>query len=417
MIIQPASLAALTWAGAASGTLSESWRIGTVLSARPLGVGNLGRLVLQIGALTVEAESLGTPLPSQFQVRVLSLGSQPMLEILGGDPSDPVIQRAMRERMPQQNGYSTLLATLGALEQRPVLRQLPAELRAALAMLEHGVRTPDEITRADGLREAIRRSGLFLESDLAQPHADPARLGAEDWKAALLRLTRLLDPYVPPPATESSSDTPPPLQQRGLRAQPRASLPSSPATGSTGGPAEGTAAPAAPMPGTLTTAAALAATQARLAPELDLARLLGRLHGDVRGALARIEIAQLDATPAQAWMIEIPLRGESGRDVLQIHLEHGQDAETSQSVWTLGFAIDLPALGPLQGELQLNGLRLAVRLWAEHSFSTTRLEQQFGTLRQRLAASGLVLDQLSCQTGMPPSTSGRQGALLLKATA
>jgi hypothetical protein len=102
--------------------------------------------------------------------------------------------------------------------------------------------------------------------------------------------------------------------------------------------------------------------------------------------------------------------------VLQVHLEHGNDPDTAASAWTLGFALDLPALGPLQGELQLTGLRLGVRLWAERSHTTTRLENQFGALRQRLAATGLVLDQLSCQTGLPQA-GGRQGALLLKATA
>ena len=59
MIIQPTSLAALTWLGAASGTTAESWRIGVVLSARPLGVTEQGKMVLQIGAMTVEADAPG----------------------------------------------------------------------------------------------------------------------------------------------------------------------------------------------------------------------------------------------------------------------------------------------------------------------------------------------------------------------
>jgi hypothetical protein len=102
--------------------------------------------------------------------------------------------------------------------------------------------------------------------------------------------------------------------------------------------------------------------------------------------------------------------------VLQLHLEHGQDADTGAGTWTLGFALDLPALGPLQGELQLRDLRLNVRLWAERSSTAERLERQFTPLRQRLAASGLQLDQLSCQTGLPQG-QGYASALLLKATA
>jgi len=245
------------------------------------------------------------------------------------------------------------------------------------------VRTPQEISRPEGLREAIARSGLFLESQLAQPRTNPLLLGEDDFKGVLLRLAALLDrqSHAPTRTASVGADTPPPLRQRGLQAQPRVPL---------------------PMDFEATTE--------------DVDQLLGRLRGDVQAALARLEIAQLDAVTAQAWMIEIPLQGPHGRDVLQLHLEHSQDTEGGGHTWALGFALDLPALGPLQGELQLRDLRLSVRLWAERSATTQRLEEQFTPLRRRLAASGLQLDQLSCQTGLPHG-HGHAGALLLKATA
>jgi hypothetical protein len=308
-------------------------------------------------------------------VRVLSLGAQPQLEVIAPQTPEPATQVAMRERLPQQNGFAPLLATLDALAQRPALRQLPAYLRPALAMLEHGVRTPAEITRGEGLEEAIKRSGIFLESQLAQPHLDMAGLSQEDWKGALLRLASLLDDYLPGrrPAA-SASETPPPLQQRGPQAQPRAILP----------------------PSLL---------------EDDVDALLSRLHGEVHAALARVEVAQLEATTASAWMIEIPLQGEEGRDILQIQLQQHAEADAGSS-WTFGFAIDLPALGPIQGELQLRDLRLSVRLWAERADTVHRLEQQFGALRHALSASGLILDQLSCQLGLPQSNNPHSAILL-----
>jgi hypothetical protein len=383
LIIQPISLAALTWAGAASGTTAQSWRIGTVLSARPLGVSPQGLLVLQIGALTVETEAPGNQLPAQFQVRVLSLGAQPQLEILS-HASEPTFQRVLRERLPQQNGYAPLLSTLGALAQRPVLRQLPPAVRTALALLEQAVRTPADVTRGEGLREAISRSGLFFESKLAQPHATPSALAAlteDDWKGALLRLSALLDQRAEAPPPPNRGDTAPPLLQRGLQAQARLPLALVPADGEAG-------------------------------------PLLDRLHGDVKAALARVEVAQLEASasPLSAWMIEIPLQGEDGRDVLQIQLEFTTDANDGSQGWTLGFALDLPALGPLQGELQLHEPRLSVRLWAERAETAQRLERQFMPLRQRLAACGVLLDQLVCQVGLP-QPSGRHSAVLLQATA
>lgn len=379
MIIQPISLAALTWAGAASGTTAQSWRIGSVLSARPLGTNPQGLMIIQIGALTVEADVAGGQLPAQFQVRVLSLGAQPQLEMLS-HPADPTFQRALRERLPQQDGYAPLLSTLGALAQRPILRQLPPGLRTALALLEQSLRTPAEITRGEGLREAISRSGMFFESRLADAHGNMAALAEDDWKGALLRLAGLLDQRAAAPSTPGRNTTEPPLLQRGLQPQPRLPLP--------------------------------------LLAEDGVDVLLDRLQGDVKASLARVEVAQLEAgaNMLPVWMIEIPMQGDDGRDVLQIQLEQVTDAADGGHGWTLGFALDLPALGPIQGELQLREPRLSVRLWAERAETAQRLERQFTPLRQRLAACGVLLDQLSCQVGLPQPL-GRHSAVLLQATA
>lgn len=380
VIIQPTSVAALTWLGAAAGASAEGWRIGSVLSARPLGLTDQGLLVIQIGALTVEAEAPGTQLPSQFQVRVLSLGPQPLLEIIGAQATtDTSVNQAMRERLPQQNGYAPLLATVTALAQWPVLRQLPAYVRNALALLEHSMSNPEELATGDGLRQAIERSGLFLESQLAQPGSDDPSIGQDDWKGALLRLLTALDGQ-PSLRDDNDINVAPPLQSRGMTPQGRLALPP------------------------------------ELAESNEAASFLPRLRSDVQAALARLEVAQLEASKVPAWMIEIPVQGQQGADVLQVRLEqHIKDGEQDQH-WTLGFALDLPSLGPVQGELVLRGLHLSVRLWAQQRESTARLEQQFDDLRSRLAASGLSLDQLSCQTGLPQAGASRS-AVFLKATA
>ncbi|HEX7815943.1 flagellar hook-length control protein FliK [Dyella sp.] len=383
MNIQPTSLAALTWAGAAAGSTADSWRIGTVLSARPLGVNPQGAVVLQIGALTVETQAPTTQLPPQFQVRVLSVGAEPILEVMIPSAPETFVQQAMRERMPQQNGYAPLLAALNTLAQRPVLRQLPPDIRTSLALLEHAMRTPEEISSGPGLREAVARSGLFLESLLADPMALGNALGDGDWKAALIRLATVLQTAgytARANGSTSTADTAPPLQHRGLQAQPRAAMPEE------GDPL---------LDDDL----------------LDLRPLLDRLSTDVHAALARLEVAQLESAANALWMVEIPIHGADGRDVLQLQLERGtQDDEPS--TWTLGFALELPSLGPVQGEVQLRGQRLNVRLWAHMASTVNKLDQLFDTLRDRLSASGLILDQLSCLHGMPQAGQSRSAVLL-----
>ncbi len=387
MIIQPTSLAALTWAGAASGTTAQSWRIGVVYLARPLGFTDAGKMVLQIGALTVETEAPSAQLPGQFQVRVLTLGSQPQLQVLAGQVAEPMLQRALRERLPQQNGLAPLLAAVKALAQRSMVRQLPPQLRPLLAQLERAMPSAADIGSGEGLRQAIARSGLFLESSLLQTHAG-APLPEEDWKGVLLKLAASLETSRGPGTATTTQrapergDTAPPLMQRGMQPQARA------------------------LPSVL----------ASLLEGDDIAGLLGHLKTSVHAALARIEITQLEASATPAWMVEIPLRSDDGSDVLQLHLEFGAEDEGTARAWTMGFALDLPPLGPVQGELQLRDLRLSVRLFAQRSETTERLERQFAGLRHRLSACGLLLDQLTCQTGMPQAL-GKHSAMLLKAIA
>jgi hypothetical protein len=375
VIIQPTSLAALTWLGAAAGASSEGWRIGNVLSARPLGVNEQGLLVLQVGGMTVEAEAPGTKLPPQFQVRVLSVGAQPQLEILGASaPLDSTVHQALRERLPQQNGYAPLLATVTALSQWSVAKQLPPYLRSALALLEHSMSTPRELATPEGLRQAVNRSGLFLEAQLAQAPTSDATTAQDDMKGALLRLVTILQGQAT--LSESTDDeVDPPLLYRGVTPQARLPLPP------------------------------------ELANTSDATELLPRLNTDVQAALARLEVAQLQANPNH-WIVEIPVQHAEGADVLQISLKHEPEAERD---WTMGFSLDLPSLGPIVGELQLRGLRLSVRLWAQLRETVDRLEGQFADLRQRLDATGLFLDQLSVQFGLPQAGNG-MSAVFLKAT-
>lgn len=386
MIIQPTSLAAQLWAGAAAGTTAaaDAWRVGTLLTARVMGQNDLGKLLLEIGGITVEADTTGTQLPQQFQVRVLTQGAQPQLEVVAGNVDERVAMQGLRERLPQQNGYAPLLGVLATLGRSPVARSLPAPLRAALATLEASISRPDDVGSPLGMKEAIARSGAFLESHLAEPHAQtPA---ADDFKAALMALRRVLadlplarSATAPGPGTAQPrplSDTPPPLAQRALVAQPRM--------------------------------AELAVT------EEDVDTLVSQLRTDTRAALSRVEIAQLESQPqAGLWMIEIPLAGVRGYDVLQLRIEEGKPGPAEpDGLWTIGFAIDPPSLGAVQGEIQLRVPRVSVRLWAQHGDTVSRLETEFVSLRRVLEKSGLQLDHFSCMHGLPVPTSAYSAVLL-----
>jgi len=388
LIIQPTSIAAQLWAGAAAGTTAtaDTWRVGTLLTARIMGQTDIGRLLLDIGGLTVEADAAGTSLPQQFQVRVLTQGTQPQLEVMPGKVDEQVAMQGLRERLPLQNGYAQLLGVLSALGSRPVARTLPAPLRAALATLEAAISKPDDVSSPLGMKEAIAKSGAFLEANLAEPKEEtPA---ADDFKAALLALRRTLSDLpaarpAPAPgqgAARPLNDTPPPLAQRALFAQPRAAE--------------------------------------VLVTEENVDEVVTQLRTDVRAAVSRVEIGQLESQPQSGfWMIEIPLAGVRGYDVLQLRIEEGKPSVSEpEGMWTVGFAIDPPTLGAVQGEIQLRVPRVSVRLWAQHGETVARLETEFMSLRRQLEKSGLQLDHFACMHGLPVPT-GAYSAVLLEARA
>ncbi|SEM32047.1 hook-length control protein FliK [Luteibacter sp. UNCMF331Sha3.1] len=380
MIIQPTSLAAQLWAGAAAGTTAaaDSWRVGTLLSARVMGQTDIGRLLLEIGGLTVEADAPGGQLPQQFQVRVLTQGAQPQLEVVPGQVDERVAMQGLRERLPLQNGYAPLLGVLAALARRPVARMLPAPLRAALATLEAAINKPSDVGSPLGMKEAIAKSGAFLESHLAEPkHDTPA---ADDFKAALLALRRALADIPTGRAGATLArppiDTPPPLVQRPLVPQPRADA-------------------------------------VQIADD-DVDAVVGQLRVDTRAALSRVEIAQLESHPqAGLWIVEVPLAGVRGYDVLQLRIEEGKPvAGEAEGPWTVGFAIDPPSLGAVQGEIQLRVPRVSVRLWAQRPETVARLENEFVPLRRLLEKSGLILDHFACMHGLPTPPSAYSAVLL-----
>lgn len=386
MSVPPIQLAALDWVAAAAGTLPRPLPVGSVVSGRVLELVDGIRLILEINGQTVEAELPSNgPVPQNFQARVLSGGPQPLLEVLGEPDRTTATAAALRTRLPRQGSLQPLLADLHALAGTPGARSLPEPVRAALARLEASITDRHDILDPDVLRDTVRRAGTQLEHSLLEHVRTPARLPATridyDLKAALQRLAQALKPLPParvatPPAP-AGIETPPPLLN--LPLQPQARLPAVPAA--------------------------------------DALSLATGMLKHVQAALSRIEIMQLEAHPSaspQACMIEVPVRGDDGFDVLQLRIE--QDAAGSAGMaapqWTLGFSLEPPSLGAIQGQVRLRGLKVDVDLWAQQDAAVQALEEQTSVLARLLESSGLQLVQLRVRQGTPLRHTGLARRLL-----
>lgn len=353
-----------------------TWLVGSVHPAQVLRRHPDGRVTLRIDDEELLTETPpGQVLPQQFRVRVTRSGTRPELEWLADadDDEESTRTRALLALIPRQAGLPALLAELNAVYEAADTR-IPPSLQAALAQVGVALATPSAFSSPTRVTQTLERSGLLLEArvlDAARGNGYPTF--TSDWKASLLGLIAALAPYPATAQADLRSDLAPPQPLRELPRQPR-------------GP--------------------------RL-PWRANASDWGRLHHAALGAVARLEIAQLQAGARQpAWLFEIPMRGRGGLDVLQLRIRPEPASAEADRAWLVEIAIDLPALGAIGAEVRILGNRVRVQFWAELSAVARRIESSLAALAGKLQSQGLIVEHVACRYGKPESTPGASGGLL-----
>lgn len=282
-------------------------------------------LAAAVAAVLAETQALRPPAPA------------------GGPAAAVAVARS--EAAVQQAGLAPLLANLAQVLGS---KGLPPEVKAAIGQVL-ALRTPtDAPITAETVKQAISRSGLFLEARLAGGEPSPM-----DMKAALLMLQQILAPTAPGAASRPQRPPPPP-----------------------------------------TTGGALAG-QAPAAPTLDAEAeaLVPQLRGEVEQALARQTLHQLaslpNGGPGAHWMFELPLATPQGPAIAQFAIDRDdppRGGSDNPPTWQARFSLDLPELGPVHVSLRMDGERTAVTMWAETPEGLERLRSRGGELTGVLAA-------------------------------
>lgn len=361
-----------------------TWKLGQVLSANVLAT-TQGGLELRIGNTRVQAQTTLNAAPGQnLQLKVISTGERPVLQIITADKQADTLPQAMRLLLPRQTGLPPLLANLSQLNQLAQAgggkQALPNNLLQLGQQIMKLLPGSDAVSRPTGLRQAILDSGVFMESKLAQAVQTGSRpqLGT-DFKAGLLRLARDL------------TGEQPKLFQASTESKP-ASLPSSPQTPP---PLRGT--PVQP--------------QASAEPSLqnNHATVVRELVQQIESSLARVQLNQLasvpgDQTSAPLFTLELPVRRGNQADVFDLRIQRDSEGNGDEiEKWSVWLAFDFDGLGPVRTLISAHGNQVSVSLWAEQDHTATAFDQNLDQLRTNLDRAGLEVGRLASQPGRPNS--------------
>lgn len=355
----------------------DAWRVGQVLNATVIETAAQGAITLRINNTLIQAQSQLPVSPGQqLSLQVANAGKQTVLKVIeSAVPTDPLAQ-ALRVALPRQAALPPLLANLAWLS-APAEKAQASPLSPAVTQLAsqlfNNLASAASAATAQGLKDALYNSGLFLESKLAHPGQEQQGLPS-DFKAGLLRLLEKLHAEGARGQNSSgqpSATQPPPLRGSPLQAQPAVSA-SLPAQSSSDAAAE--------------------------------------LTHQTEGALARLQINQLTSLPATEhpaplWTLELPLRHNGRADLLHMRIEQDQAAKkpgAQNASWTVSLGLDLDGLGPMHARITLAGERVSATLWAERGDTVALLDKHINELHNGLTRAGLKTDTLRCQQGEPP---------------
>jgi Flagellar hook-length control protein FliK len=317
-------------------------------------------------------------------------------------PLSPAAADALAEAMQiaaaRQGGLAPLLADL---EQAVNGGALPAsvaaaagqvlDLRASLARLD-----------AAALRQALARSGLFLEAGLAASLSSGTAAGMAsgvDLKAALLVLRQMLkswfdgEPAPGPVGLPVPASAPPPP----YRGAPPSAQPAVPPS-----------LPPFALPG---------AMAQRLLAETDEALARHTLL-----QVASLPEAGAAGPPAQRgaqWAFEIPFATGQGGAIAQFEISRdGQSAATAEgpSVWRVRFSLNVEPMGPVHALIAVAGERAAVTLWAEREASAARLRAGSSLLAEALCGAALAPGDIQFRVGTPAAPPPAAGRFLDRAS-
>ncbi|CAK0743813.1 conserved hypothetical protein [Gammaproteobacteria bacterium] len=351
----------------------NTWQTGEILEATVV-TSQAGHLTLKLGDTQIQAKSNLQFSPGQhLHLQVSELGELPVLRLLNevsvATPAQ-IQGRTLRMALPQRGSLTPVLKDLlrlaqstpeGAKNPHPTLSTL------ATAMLAH-LPQVSNLEHPEGLKQAIRESGLFLESHLATLSSGTSP--STDLKADLLRL-------------EAAARATPPSQS---------------------------------SPSVEENLAVLVDKIDSAADHLFSPESVKSFLHTIQRALAGVEVNQMNLIDGGILALELPIRRGNEVDTVALVVEEGEESSDGrggvQRPWTATLRFDLKGLGAVWTRITVTR-EVSVLFQTERADASQTLGTWLDTLRATLVEAGLNPGRLSAQTGPLPPLPRRKPSIPL----
>ena len=367
-------------------------KVGQLVDAFVLSSDHYGQVKLRIGdAVLTASTNINVPPNSHLRLQVKQLRPQLILQLIpstGEMTGFKALQDAVASLLPRQDGLAPSLASLLHKTFASSKSREQQYLRTLIHALVRAISERHSISHAEGLRQAIMHSGLFLEAILARSQKHKKTDTSKDIKACLLRLQRGFEQH----------------QQLGNSAAGDRASPVSQLSNSIMPPTKkGLPVPQHNAPISLT-------------PDTsDIEDLVADMMTRTRSALSRLGLLQVYSAEnfnqgECMWQLELPVQHRDAVEIVSISIEkndqHGADGK--QTSWIINLAVDLPELGGVQIRVSVFKQGVSSSFRSASPATAELIELQFERLRAGLEKRGIKVLNLSCQQsgmGSPPPDS------------
>lgn len=393
--------------------VQASWQSGQILLALVLKV-TPAQILLNIQgveASVARPPDLNLQAGDRLQLEVMGNTIPLQLKLLEQQPATTtIINRALRASLPRQQALPPLLANIEYLSRDPAAANLlDRAVRSAAQQIYYQLPVLQSLRQPQALKQALERSGPFLEHHLHSSQMMPELNLQQDLRVNLLRLATQLQYYIVREAARPQGTTA--VNTNKPQTEAVVTTPSSAPIHSNNPATQPTA--TASLTHTSTSNAA------------------NQLLQQTEGVLARLHIHQLhqlktEDTSRPVWSMELPVRSEQGINLFDIRLhreppfplpwsdEDGQRKQPqAESRWSVRLAFDLEGLGPVQAVIALQQEQISVHFHAQENQTSMLFTKHLEMLGSRLRHAGLDVAAIDCHQGEPEPVTEINGPPIL----